>query len=250
MQFRFPDQTVTVNFADQEKLLAEVRRRFRARLGFTLGTINLDHLVKLRRSTEFRRLYAAQELIVADGNPIVWLSRLAGKPVSLVPGSDLLRPILQLAAKENLPVAFFGSQPEVLGKAAAQLQAEIPNLSVIWKHSPAMGFDPVGEDARASLQVMHELGVRLCILALTSPKQESIAILGRQLAPEIGFCCFGAGLDFVAGHQTRAPSWVRAIAMEWLWRALSSPRRLLPRYAACAAILPKEVIEATRQRSN
>ncbi|WP_435257488.1 WecB/TagA/CpsF family glycosyltransferase [Thioclava sp. FR2] len=250
MQFRFPDQTITVNFSDREKLLAEVRRRFRAGHGFALGTINLDHLVKLRRSSAFRKLYAAQDLIVADGNPIVWLSRLAKKPVSLVPGSDLLRPILELAAKENMPVAFFGSQSEVLGKAAAKLTAEIPDLFVIWTQAPAMGFDPAGDDAKAALHLMRDKGVRLCILALTSPKQEAFAILGRELAPEIGFCCFGAGLDFVAGHQTRAPAWVRAIAMEWLWRALSSPRRLVPRYAACAAILPKEVIEAVQQRSH
>jgi len=57
-------------------------------------------------------------------------------------------------------------------------------------------------------------------------------------------------VDFVAGTQTRAPRWVRAIAMEWLWRALSSPRRLLPRYAACAAILPGQAMQALRLRSS
>lgn len=248
MQFRFPDQTITVNNPDRDTLLGEIRSRFKTGRGFALGTINLDHLVKLRRSADFRGLYAAQDLIVADGNPIVWLSRLAQKPVSLVPGSDLLRPLLALAAEEGMPVAFFGSQPDVLSTAKERLRAEIPNLSVIWAQSPAMGFDPDGEEARSALKSMHEAEVRLCILALTSPKQEGMAILGRRLTPEIGFCCFGAGLDFVAGHQTRAPRWVRAIAMEWLWRALSSPRRLVPRYAACASILPSEVIEAMKQR--
>jgi UDP-N-acetyl-D-mannosaminuronic acid transferase (WecB/TagA/CpsF family) len=55
-------------------------------------------------------------------------------------------------------------------------------------------------------------------------------------------------VDFVAGQQTRAPEWVRALAMEWLWRALSSPRRMVPRYAACAAILPGQAVQAWRLR--
>jgi UDP-N-acetyl-D-mannosaminuronic acid transferase (WecB/TagA/CpsF family) len=64
----------------------------------------------------------------------------------------------------------------------------------------------------------------------------------------VGFASVGAGLDFIAGHQTRAPEWWRRFALEWLWRTVSSPRRLLPRYAACAAILPGQVLAALRLR--
>ncbi|MDZ4094358.1 MAG: WecB/TagA/CpsF family glycosyltransferase, partial [Paracoccaceae bacterium] len=64
------------------------------------------------------------------------------------------------------------------------------------------------------------------------------AALGRKLAPQIGFASIGAGLDFLAGEQIRAPEWVRSLAMEWAWRMFSSPRRMIPRYAACMAIVP------------
>lgn len=249
MQFRFPDQTITVNMADRAALMAEISRRFRSGRGFSLATINLDHLVKLHRSAEYRRSYASQSLVVADGNPIVWLSRLAGKPVSLVTGSDLLRPLLALAAQEAMPVGFFGSDPAVLDSAAQRLSAEIAGLKVVWTEAPAMGFDPASAEAEAAITRMRAAGVRLCIVSLTAPRQEAFAERGHDLAPEIGFCGFGASLDFVAGRQTRAPKWVRAIAMEWLWRALSAPRRLVPRYAACAAILPQEALAALRQRS-
>lgn len=250
MQFRFHDHTIRVNQPDRQSLLAAVKDRFRAGIGFTLATINLDHLVKLRRSAELGRIYAAHDFVVADGNPIVWLSRLAGRPVSLVPGSDLLVPLLQLAAKEGVPVAFFGSRSEVLTRAASVLSQEIPGLSVVWTASPPMGFDPQGHEAKQALSDMRAAGARLCIVSLSSPLQDKFSNLGRTLAPEIGFCCLGASLDFVAGYQTRAPKWVQALAMEWLWRALSAPRRLIPRYAACAAILPSEALKALRQRAD
>jgi UDP-N-acetyl-D-mannosaminuronic acid transferase (WecB/TagA/CpsF family) len=64
----------------------------------------------------------------------------------------------------------------------------------------------------------------------------------------MGFASIGAGLDFIAGKQPRAPLWVRRLALEWLWRALSSPRRMLPRYARCVAILPGLMREAWRLR--
>ena len=248
MQFRFSDQTITINMPDQAAVLAEITARLRAGRGFSLATINLDHLVKLRRSAAYRQVYAAQSLIVADGNPIVWLSKLAGKPVSLVPGSDLLLPLLRCAAAEAMPVAFFGSSPQVLGLAAERLQRQVPGLNIVWTGAPPMGFDPTSPEAHRAVQEMQAAGARLCIISLTAPRQEAFAALGHDLAPEIGFCGFGAGLDFVAGQQTRAPKWVRAIAMEWLWRALSAPRRLLPRYASCAAILPGQALDALRQR--
>lgn len=248
VQFRFPDLTIRVNTPSCEALLTEVRRRFRLGEGFALATINLDHIVKLKTSTEYRKAYASHDLIVADGNPVVWLSQISGKSVELVPGSDMVHPMLKLAAEERMPVAFFGSMPAVLDLAATRLAAEIPGLSIVWTGSPAMGFDPTGAEALHALKAMQAAGARLCIVSLSAPRQEIFGAFGRSIAPEIGFCGFGAGLDFVAGRQTRAPRWVRVLAMEWLWRALSAPTRMIPRYLACAAILPSQTFEALRQR--
>lgn len=88
----------------------------------------------------------------------------------------------------------------------------------------------------------------MVFLALGAPKQEIMAARGRELTPEIGYASIGAGLDFLAGTQTRAPLIFRKLALEWLWRMVSSPKRLGPRYLACLAILPGQVIGALRQR--
>ena len=71
---------------------------------------------------------------------------------------------------------------------------------------------------------------------------------GRELAPQVGFASIGAGLDFLSGHQIRAPRIMRALALEWLWRALSSPRRLIPRFVKCFAILPGLALDTLRHR--
>lgn len=248
MQFRFETTTITVNIPDKPTLLATVAQRLAARQGFALATINLDHLVKLRANPGFRAAYAAQDLVVADGNPIVWLSRLARKPVSLVPGSDMVLPLARLAAEAGVGVALVGSTEAALEAAAAHLMQQVPNLIVTLRHAPPMGFDPESPASDAIFREMSARKVGLCFIALSAPKQEIFAARGRTLAPEIGFASIGAGLDFLSGDQTRAPLWMRKLALEWLWRALSSPRRLIPRYAACFAILPAEVKNALDQR--
>lgn len=248
MQFRFGQTDVAVTHPDRASLLAAVGASLAEGRGFALATINLDHLVKLQRDAGFRAAYAGQDFIVADGNPIVWLSRLAGRPVQLVPGSDLVLPLAQAAARAGRPVSLLGSSEASLAAAATRLQAQVPGLRIGALIAPPMGFDPESDAARAMLAQVQALGPGLCLLALGAPKQERLAALGRQLAPDVGFASVGAGVDFVAGAQTRAPPWVRAIAMEWLWRALSAPRRMGPRYAACAAILPGQAWRAWRLR--
>jgi N-acetylglucosaminyldiphosphoundecaprenol N-acetyl-beta-D-mannosaminyltransferase len=250
VEFSYPPHRIVVNVPTRAALLAEVSRRLRAGRGFALATINLDHLVKLRRDPAFAAAYAAQDLVVADGNPIVWLSRLARRPVQLVPGSDLIVPLAQAAAGAGVSVALLGSTQPALAAAAEGLRAQVPGLGVAALIAPPMGFDPAGPGADLVLEEVRASGAGLVFLALGAPKQERLAARGRAALPGVGFASIGAGLDFIAGSQTRAPAWVRAIAMEWLWRMLSNPRRLARRYAECALILPDQAVAAFRLRNS
>lgn len=248
MQFRFHGTTITVNMASRAALMDALHRRFAARQGFALATVNLDHLVKMQASPGFTAAYAAQDLVVADGWPIVALSRLARRPVELMPGSDLVLPLAHLAADTGRKVAFVGSTEKALEAAKAALQAEVPTLDVAMVHAPPMGFDPESDAAGEILHRLKKKDISLCFLALGAPKQEAFAARGRQVAPSVGFASIGAGLDFLSGRQQRAPRLFRRLGMEWLWRALSSPRRLIPRYARCFAILPAQVGHALKLR--
>lgn len=237
-RLRVRDSDIVVNTADSSALLDAVRDRLRAGCGFAIATLNLDHLVKLQRSPAFRTAYQLQDLVVADGNPVVWLSRLAGRPVSLVTGSDLVEPLAGLAAREQAPVALLGATKETLRRAAAELSARNPGLEIAALLAPGPGFDANGAEAGELIEALRTSGARLTFLALGAPRQELFAARCRVALPEMGFASIGAGLDFLAASQRRAPRWMRYFAMEWLWRVLSNPRRLAGRYAKCAAILP------------
>lgn len=243
-----PTRTIAINFSTHAALMADLETRLTARQGFAVATLNLDHVVKLRRFEAFRAAYLRHSHVVADGNPVVWLHRLAGRPVELVPGSELIQPLAALAAQLGVPIALLGGRMETLDFAAERLAATHPNLQIAAKIAPPFGFDPDGPGAVVCLDELAASGARLCFLALGAPKQEIFATHGLTRLPDCGFVSIGAGLDFVAGHQRRAPKWVQKMAMEWAWRMASDPRRLARRYLDCALILPGLGLAALRAR--
>ena len=179
MEFRFGQTAIRLTHPDAASLLAAVGARLSARQGFALATLNLDHLVKLGRDAAFRGAYAAQDFVVADGNPVVWMAALGGQRVALVPGSDLVVPLARMAAAKGASVALLGTTEAALSAAAGRLQAEAPGLNVARRIAPPMGFDPDGAEARAILAQLEADRVGLCFLALGAPKQERLADRSR-----------------------------------------------------------------------
>jgi len=239
---------IDVTAVSQGELLEDLEDRLERSEGFCLATLNLDHIVKLRAHEYFQTAYRRHTHVTADGKPIVWLSRLAGRHIELITGSDLIDPLSAVAARLSVPVALFGSTQETLEQAGDVLCERHPGLQVVARMSPEMGFDPFGPEADDYIEAIRQSGARLCLVALGAPKQELFASRAARLLPETGFVSIGAGLDFLAGAQIRAPRVMRALGGEWLWRMMSDPRRLAPRYAACFAVLPSLFVDALRVR--
>ena len=248
MQFIVGAERITVNMASLAQVQAAVFDHLTSGQGFALATLNLDHLAKLTGSDGFGAAYAAQDLITADGNPIVWMGRMAGQKLDLLPGSDLILPLIKVAVQAKAPVGLLGSTEQSLALAASVLRQAVPGVQIVALLAPPMGFDPNSATADMFLDQLEAAKVKLCFLALGAPKQEILAARGRQRTPQIGFASIGAGLDFLSGSQVRAPLWVRRLALEWLWRVQSDPRRMLGRYWRAALVLPGHMLASWRQR--
>ena len=240
----FPAST----FVGRTELLEDVRRRLRTGRGFAIATLNLDHVVKLRSDPDFRSAYSAHTHVTADGHPVVWLERLAGRDAQRVTGADLVLPLARIAAAECCPVALVGSTPPSLAGAADRLTRWVPGLRIAASVSPPDPFDPDSPEATEVIEAIRESGAGLCFLALGAPRQERFAARAIAAVPETGFVSIGAGLDFISGHQMRAPRIVRAMAMEWAWRLASDPFRLSGRYTRCALALPPLALSALQRR--
>src|ERR1700685_1405838 len=95
---------------------------------FIVFTLNLDHLVKLRRNAAFRDAYARAKYVTADGFPVVTLARLSGFRIERTTGADLIEPTCEIAAQHNLPVFLIGSTLAALSASASYLVNKFPRL--------------------------------------------------------------------------------------------------------------------------
>ena len=190
-----PKGKVAVSVPSLDDLLSDLKDHFERRQGFGLATLNLDHVVKLRDDPAFGVAYLAHSHVTADGNPIVWLSRIAGAPVDLLPGADLIAPLCNLAATTKTRVALLGSTDETLTAAASALMARHPGLEVALCISPPMGFDPSGPLADTYISRLDDADIGLCFLALGAPKQELFAAHAVTKTDRVGFVAIGSEYD-------------------------------------------------------
>ena len=178
---------------------------------------------------DFRNLINAADIVTPDGMPLVWMLRLKGcRNQQRVYGPTLMLHVLEMAAKENIPVGFYGGRPEVLEKLVEKMRAKFPGLNVAYAYSPPFRILSQQEDEEIC-QMIQKSGLRILFVGLGCPKQERWMAehQGRIPAVMLGV---GAAFDFHAGVISQAPLWIQNLGMEWAYRFLREPRRLWKRY--------------------
>jgi N-acetylglucosaminyldiphosphoundecaprenol N-acetyl-beta-D-mannosaminyltransferase len=213
-----------------DQTLAAIAALVRAGAGGSVVTPNVDHIVMLEEDARFRAAYARASLAVADGAPVVWAARLLGTPLpEKVSGSDLIIPLVRLAAAEGWRVYLVGGAPGTAAAAAARFRSEL-GAEVVGHEAPLVS--PAGEsaDEEAVLARIRAARPDLVLVAFGAPKQELWIERARTtLGPAVAVAV-GASLEFVVGRVRRAPAWMSRAGLEWAFRLAQEPRRLWRRY--------------------
>lgn len=202
-------------------------------------TPNTDHAVLFHNRSDFRDAYEHAALVLADGTPLVWASRLFGRKLpERVAGSDLI-PAIFAATSSTLRVFLLGAAPGVAEMAAKQIESQWPNVAVVGTYSPPVGFDSNATQDHRAIAAVNAIQHDLLVVGLGAPRQELWVAKHRQeLSAKVAICA-GATIDFLAGHRQRSPMWMRRVGLEWMHRVCSEPRRLAGRYLRDAFVFPQ-----------
>jgi N-acetylglucosaminyldiphosphoundecaprenol N-acetyl-beta-D-mannosaminyltransferase len=216
---------------DQPTLIRVFLDGVRERNGGWIVTPNLDILRQFTSCPDSRELVLAASHRVADGQPIVWASRLVGRPVpGRVPGSDLALSMSEAAAQAGCSVFLLGGNPGVAAAAAARLEARCPGLDRVGSYCPPYGFEDDPTELAKIKDALKSARPALVLIGLGFPKQERLIRVLRREMPETWFVGVGISLSFLAGDQPRAPAALQRLGLEWLHRLAHEPRRLFRRY--------------------
>ncbi len=199
-----------------------------------VATVSLHFLSKARSDPRFAEVVNDADLVVADGMPVVWLSRLMGAPLpERITGHDLVHGFADLAARRGYSVFFLGATPELADKAASTLRHRHPGLRVAGAYAGAFtegGLGLTQADEDGAVDSIKAARPEFLFVALGCPKQE-FWIQRHMKAVGVPVCIgVGSVLDVLGGRVSRAPVWAQQAGMEWAVRLVQEPRRLWKRY--------------------
>ncbi len=190
-------------------------------------SINAAKLVMLRHDPHLRDVVNQCELVNADGQSVVWASRLLGDPLpERVAGIDLMHALIAMAEREGWGVYVLGARREVLETAVQRLRQLHPRLRLLG-YRDGYFADDEGPDVAAAVR---DSGAQILFVAISSPRKEYwLGTYGPTLNVPL-VMGVGGSIDVVAGVTRRAPARWQRLGIEWLYRLLQEPRRMLRRY--------------------
>jgi N-acetylglucosaminyldiphosphoundecaprenol N-acetyl-beta-D-mannosaminyltransferase len=210
------------------KTESEIRRAILDGRSLQIVPGNIDMVMKARRNSSFAKRLWKADLVIADGQPIVWAASLLREPIcGRVSGTDLVWSCAALSAQNGWSIALIGGKGEVAARAAQKMRERYPTARLHALPTPM----PLCEKENAELVTrIKACRAKIVLVALGAPRQEEwIASHLVESGSLIGIGV-GSAFDIISGDRPRAPQWMQDCGFEWFYRMLQEPRRLGRRY--------------------
>jgi N-acetylglucosaminyldiphosphoundecaprenol N-acetyl-beta-D-mannosaminyltransferase len=239
-----------IDRVDMSEAAERCDRFVRTRAGAQHMAVNAAKIVAMRHDEALHDLIDHCELVTADGQAVVWASRLLGDPLpARVAGIDLMLELLALAERRGYRVYLLGARAETLERAVARLCKHHPGLAVAGHRD---GYFSEAEEPSVAAEI-RAARPDLLFVAMPTPRKEYF--LGRW-GPELDVpfsMGVGGAFDVVAGVTRRAPRPLQRLGLEWAFRLAQEPRRLFRRYlvtnSAFVALTLRDLGRTTRRRA-
>lgn len=220
---------VEIAAIDMDWLLDFTEENIEDLSGDYMCVANVHTTVTAYEDPEYRAIQNGGIMAIPDGGPLSSVGRRRGHPhMERVTGPDYMDRIMRISVEKGYRHFFYGSTERVLEKMEVNLRERYPGLRIAGMCSPP--FRPMtSEEDRTLVEQINGAGADLIWVGLGAPKQERwmAAHQGRINGFMVGV---GAGFDYLAGDIRRAPGWMQAMDLEWMYRLLQDPKRLFRRY--------------------
>ncbi|MEB8346297.1 WecB/TagA/CpsF family glycosyltransferase [Flavobacteriaceae bacterium KMM 6898] len=182
----------------------------------------------MQKDLQLRKSVNESDLINADGQAVVWASKVLGKPLKeRVAGIDLMVNLVQLAHDKNYKIFFFGAKEEVVKKVVETYKDQYSSKIIAGYRN---GYFKKEEEQSIAKQIA-ESGANILFVAISSPTKENFLFENKGLLQKVNFVMgVGGSFDVVAGKVKRAPLWMQNVGLEWFYRFAQEPKRMWKRY--------------------
>ena len=190
--------------------------------------VNAGKIVAMQKDSKLRKSVNESDLINADGQAVVWASKILNKPLKeRVAGIDLMTNLVAKAHQNNWKIFFFGAKDEVVKKVVDIYSKE-------YSKDIIAGYRNGYFKKEDEKQIAHEIansGANILFVAISSPTKENFLYQNKELLKNVNFIMgVGGSFDVIAGKVKRAPVWMQKYGLEWFYRFLQEPKRMWKRY--------------------
>ncbi len=192
---------------------------------------NVDVIVKIENDEYLKKIVDNADIVVADGKPLLWISKWHGQPLrAKISGSDLVPLLCEMSDKKGYKIFLIGGKEGVAEQAKDRLEDKFPNIQIVGTYAPAFGFEKDERELNKINSMISDAKPDILIACFGCPKQEKWIYENITKYDAKVSICAGATIDFLAGNIKRAPKWMREIGLEWFYRFLQEPKRMFRRY--------------------
>ena len=189
--------------------------------------VNAAKIVHAQKNIELRESIISCDIINADGQAVVWASKLLNKPLpERVAGIDLMEEMVKLASKRGYRIFFLGAKEKVVKKVVKKY-SQIYGSKLIAGYRN--GYFLAKERESVAIQIF-ESKPDILFVAISSPIKEVFLNEYKSLIEAPFIMGVGGSFDVVSGIVKRAPKWMQNSGLEWLFRVYQEPGRMWKRY--------------------
>jgi len=190
--------------------------------------VNAGKIVSMQKDLQLRKSVNESDLINADGQAVVWASKILGTPLrERVAGIDLMIRLVELAHKKKYKIFFFGAKEEVV-KSVVNKYTDQYESNIIAGYRN--GYFTKEDEQDIAIEISNS-GANILFVAISSPTKENFLYENKELLNKVNFIMgVGGSFDVVSGQIKRAPLWMQKIGLEWFYRLTQEPRRMWKRY--------------------
>lgn len=193
--------------------------------------INVDVVMKIEKDAYLKNIVDNASMVLVDGKPLVWISKLYGKPLKAkISGSDLVPLLCEVAAEKGYKIFIIGGKDGIAEQAKEKLESQLPKIKIVGTYAPPFGFEKDESELNKINQMISKAHPDLLITCFGCPKQEKWIYENIEKYDAKVSVCAGATVDFLAGNVKRAPHWMSEHGLEWFYRFLQEPKRMFKRY--------------------
>ena len=220
-----------IDILNTHAVLERLEQFIREQRFHQVATANTDFLINALSDPELSHILRVTDLVIPDGMPVIWASRLIKSPLQeRVTGADIVPELASLASRKGSKIFMLGARPEIAQKAKERLEAKYPGVQIVGCLSPP-NCPLIAMDNESILEEITAAKPDILLVAFGNPKQEKWIHMHREQLKDVSVCIgVGGTFDFLAGEVTRAPVWMQKSGLEWIFRLAQEPRRLWKRY--------------------